>query len=83
MGKQGSVITTSSVSFTTFFIYHFGGNEQVWPCRHGHVHRGDYAQEGWLECECDHPGVIVLGDDWGMCFDCGKSMQVQLSRIPE
>ena len=48
--------------------------KQVYPCRCGEVHRGDYAIYDYGHHACFHDSLLLLiADDQALCPDCGKS----------
>jgi len=68
-------IQTGSTNYTTYLN---ADGEQVFPCRCGEVHSGDYACEAYLHHECLHETDLV-DIDHGMviCMDCGKTWIVK------
>lgn len=58
-------------SATTHTIY-FDNLGQYYPCSRGHLHRGQYALNDWMQCECDHDELLVMSENQGICMQCGK-----------
>ena len=59
--------------------------QQVYPCRCGEIHRGDYACEQWNHHECFHrsPLVDISAPDlplrsYLICMDCGEVFYVDV-----
>ena len=56
---------------------------QVFPCRCGSTHRGDYAMEDWAHHNCFH-GPLLLMSDHGhdelknqlLCVQCGEVFEM-------
>ena len=65
-------VETRSSNRTTYFE----GDEEVWPCRCGKTHRGDYAFEDWNHHTCFHGPMWLIEDDQVVCSQCGASGQV-------
>ena len=61
-------------SSATTVYYEFGG--QVWPCRCGEIHRGEYGKNDYLMHECFHDEILMLGADSGVCTSCGKPVAI-------
>jgi hypothetical protein len=57
---------------------HFENGEQVYPCRCGETHRGDYALYDWGHHNCLHDSgeLHAIAEDQFMCPECGKSFVV-------
>lgn len=58
---------------------------QIWRCRNGHAHRGEYAQEDFIRCECGHSTLLLQSDNGidGLagevsCVDCGTPFTLVL-----
>jgi len=65
---------TGTTSDTTYLDEK--GNE-VFPCRCGEVHEGDYACEEYLHHECLHDTSLDdIGDGLVICMDCGRTWRV-------
>ncbi len=64
-------------------VQYMDGNEQVWPCRCGQVHRGDYGQYDYGHHECFHDSGLVHLDDndpnYLACPDCGKTFHIRIN----
>jgi len=62
---------------------HYEGSEQVYPCRCGETHRGDYALYEFGHHECFHNAPLLdMGTSDGIegylaCPDCGKTFSVK------
>lgn len=68
-----SMICTGTNSKTTVIE----DGKQVFPCRCGVTHRGDYAFEGWAHHDCLHDEPLSrLGDDQAMCVLCGEVFDI-------
>jgi CDGSH-type Zn-finger protein len=50
--------------------------EEVYPCRCGETHRGDYALYTVMHHEHDHDEVFWDIADIGICTGCGKTIIV-------
>lgn len=51
--------------------------QQVYPCRCGETHRGDYAFEMWNHHNCFHgPLWVQAGEDEAMCSQCGELFDI-------
>ena len=60
---------------------YFGNGEEVYPCRCGQVHRGNYAVEDWNHHNCLHKEPLfrlpLVGKRWqAICMECGQMFQV-------
>ena len=63
-------IVTGSSSYTI----HLENDQQVYPCRCGEIHRGEYAIYEYGHHACFHDSLLLLiADDQAICPDCGKS----------
>lgn len=69
------VVKQESMSSPTPTI-HIENGEQVYPCRCGQTHRGDYALYDWAHHNCFHrePLILIAEDIPGyyMCPSCGE-----------
>ena len=56
--------------------------KEVYPCRCGKTHRGDYAFEDWNHHNCFHGPILVFldipGGEMAVCGECGASWQVKV-----
>ena len=58
-----------------------GKPQQVYPCRCGETHRGQYAAEDWAHHNCFHDDELLVdaGDDQAMCSLCGNVFSLKIS----
>lgn len=60
---------------------HFENGVQVYPCRCGETHRGEYAAYVFDHHECFHAVEMILetvaGHPLAICPACGKSWQMR------
>lgn len=71
--------TSSSVA-TVFFDQ----TGQVYPCRCGVTHVGDYAPEDFNHHNCLHPGPLIMFADLSdiiMCDECGEIWNIKMLNI--
>ena len=63
------------VTGTTNYTMHLDENGvQVFPCRCGETHTGNYACEDYLQHECLHQTDLVdIGHGMFLCPDCGNT----------
>lgn len=48
--------------------------QEVYPCRCGETHRGDYGLYDYGHHECLHAtDLLLIGDQQALCPDCGRS----------
>ena len=72
-------VKTDSNSFTI----HLEGDKQVWPCRCGETHRGDYGFYDWSHHTCFHRDVMwmdIPNAGQVMCSECGDSWNYERSQ---
>ena len=63
--------------------YDAKGNE-VFRCRCGSTHTGDYACNEWLQHECLHESdLLVIGNGVAMCGDCGQTWELDFETCKE
>jgi hypothetical protein len=56
-------------------IHYFEGGEEVYPCRCGETHRGDYAAYDYAHHNCFHDEFMMLELETPqqiVCLYCGK-----------
>lgn len=70
MGRRS--IKTGTDTYTSYFE----AGQQVYPCRCGKTHRGDYAYEDWNHHTCFHGPMWLIEEDQIICSQCGASWQV-------
>lgn len=62
---------------TSSATVYFENEQQVYPCRCGQVHRGDYALYEYGHHECFHRCELVTIDrGYVMCPECGQTWNV-------
>jgi len=50
---------------------------EVWPCRCGETHGGQYGWEDWLQHQCFHrTPLLVLSARHALCDDCGQTFRL-------
>lgn len=59
--------------------FHENG-EQVFPCRCGETHRGDYAIYEFGHHNCFHEAPLYHNEDGYVCPECGKDFVVESVR---
>ena len=62
-----------------FRLRRIESGEEVWPCKCGKEHRGEYAIYDWAHCNCPHEQydeVWVIEGEVVMCAGCGRSRGV-------
>lgn len=75
-------MNTSTINHVTWMDLKPGGNpfeyEQVYPCRCGQTHRGEYGQEDWNHHNCYHQSPLVWIERGAelMCMDCGETFLI-------
>jgi len=58
--------------------FYFEDGRQVYHCRCGETHRGDYAAEDWNHHNCFHEDSLSkIADDQCMCIDCGLTFTIE------
>jgi len=72
---------TNTNNITSYFEVQEGETEQVFPCRCGGTHRGEYAIEDWLHHNCFHKELTMLlpileGSKQAICIDCGEIFDI-------
>jgi len=70
MGRM--MIKTASNNPTIFLE----GDKQVYPCRCGETHKGDYGFYDWYHHECYHDALVMLFNGVAYCVECGKSITI-------
>ena len=71
-------ITTSASNHTIWFE----NGEQVWPCRCGETHRGDYAAYDWIHHNCEHGPMWVMYDEALVrCSGCGAGWETVNTQV--
>jgi len=64
----------SETGDTNYTIHFDVEGKQIYPCRCGEVHSGDYACEEYLQHECLHEiDLADMGHGMFICMDCGKT----------
>ena len=66
---------TSTVNTAVFLE----NGQEVYPCRCGQTHRGDYALYDWMHHECFHEADLLrfpVDPDLIICPDCGMSWKM-------
>lgn len=60
----------------------FEDGQEVFPCRCGVTHKGDYAFEDWNHHNCFHHGPLWVeeGEDEAMCSQCGEVFDLKIRR---
>ena len=63
---------------TSAFTHYFEDGEEIYPCRCGLVHRGDYAAYDFGHHNCFHETDLIVeqnsdGKYQVICPDCGMS----------
>ena len=78
--------TASSVAKVQIFDLNIDEStvEQIYPCRCGQVHRGDYAQETYLHHQCLHEADLILVEAGShqfqaICPLCGMTWRADLT----
>lgn len=66
------MLTTTVTMSGTDKPRYFEAGQEVYPCRCGETHRGDYAVEDFLHHNCYHDEFLRIGDGQVVCTDCGK-----------
>ena len=68
------MITTGTSNHTIWIE----DGEEVYPCRCGETHRGDYAPYDFAHHNCEQGPMWLEGLDVGliMCSECGQSFEV-------
>jgi hypothetical protein len=73
-------VTTGSENYTKYFE----DGEEVWPCRCGETHRGDYGFYDFIHHNCDHDDIVVVHDfSFGYCGGCGKTINILDRRVED
>ncbi len=58
---------------TSNYTIQIEDGKQVYPCRCGETHRGDYAIYDYGHHNCDHPSPLLhTGDGQLICPECGN-----------
>ena len=73
MSVSAETMTKAYSDDITIFLE---GNEQVYPCRCGETHRGEYGFYDYFHHTCDHDEVLMLHEDIGYCIACGKTISI-------
>jgi hypothetical protein len=61
---------------------HLEGSEQVWPCRCGDTHRGEWAVETFAHHNCFHQEpLLLLAIDYAVCGECGETFGLEDHRL--
>ncbi len=78
-------MVTETKTGTSNYPIHIEDGEQVYPCRCGKTHRGDYAIYVYGHHNCDHPSPMLhLGHGQVVCGECGNVWFVEdLSKLGE
>lgn len=73
-------IQTGSEQYMVYIV----DGEQVYPCRCGKTHRGDYAFYDMMHHECLHDCALIwFADRAVMCPSCGASWYMKGNPITE
>lgn len=64
---------------TTYFECYGGKVQQVYPCRCGETHLGEYAAETWAHHNCFHDAELLVDacDDQAICSLCGEVFRLK------
>lgn len=79
----GIKINTQIKSTTTNYTTHVSANgEEIFPCRCGHTHRGEYGFYDYMHHNCFHsaPLIAIAKDEvpgYYMCPECGKTFWLE------
>lgn len=57
---------------TNAYTRYFEDGEEVYPCRCGEIHRGDYAIEDCNHHECFHREPLIKIEEQLICPVCGE-----------